>query len=325
MPLRVLWTHRPSAEPARGLQPPPGVELRIETDRERALALRDWPQVIVDGSPPEELLDGACLERVVVPYAGIGGRPREALLARPHLRAHNSHFNDAMVAQHLVALLLAVANRVVWDDAALRRGRWGPSAAENDGRGLFLRGKRALLLGYGSIARAAVPTLRALGLDLVAYRRRPAPGGDVPQVGRESLLAELAAADAVLCTLPLTGETRGLIGERELAAMKEPAVLVNVGRGAVIDEEALYRALAERRIYGAGIDVWYVYPGSDEERSSTPPSRFPFGELPNVVMTPHSANDMVGWREAAARDVMATLAAMERGEERNVVDVASGY
>src|SRR5690606_13431272 len=157
-----------------------------------------------------------------------------------------------------------------------------------------------LLLGYGSIARAAVPTLRALGLDLVAYRRRPAPGGDVPQVGRESLLAELAAADAVLCTLPLTGETRGLIGERELAAMKETAVLVNVGRGAVIDEEALYRALAERRIYGAGIDVWYVYPGSDEERSSTPPSRFPFGELPNVVMTPHSANDMVGWREAAA-------------------------
>lgn len=325
MPLRVLWTHRPSAEPARGLQPPPGVELRIETDRERALALRDWPQVIVDGSPPEELLDGACLERVVVPYAGIGGRLREALLARPHLRAHNSHFNDAMVAQHAAALLLAVASRVAAGDRALRRGDWGPPEHGRDGRGLFLRGGKALLLGYGRIAQATAPALAALGLELVAFRRRPEPGADVPQVGPAGLKDALAAADVVVCTLPLTPGTEGLIGAEELAAMKPTAILVNVGRGGVIAEEPLYRALAEGRLFGAGLDVWYVYPGSDEERRSTLPSRFPFHELDNVVMTPHSANDVRGWREAAVRDVFATLAAIARGEERNLVDPAQGY
>ncbi len=325
MALRVLWTHRLSGEAARDLAPPPGVELRIELDADRALAQRDWPEVLVDGGPPEELLDGAGLRHVVVPFAGVSARLRGLLLARPHLRAHNSHFNDAMVAQHAVALLLAVASRVVSSDAALRRGDWGPPERAGEGRGLFLRGKRALLLGYGSIARSAAPVLRALGLELTAFRRRPAPGGEVPQVGRDGLLEALAAADVVLCTLPLTDETRGLIGARELAAMKPTAVLVNVGRGPVVDEEALYRALAEGRLFGAGIDVWYVYPRGDEERAHTHPSRFPFADLPNVVMTPHCANDVVGWRTAAARDVMDTLAALAHGEERNLVDVAQGY
>lgn len=325
MALKVLWTHRASGEAARALAAPPGVELRIETDMERALALRDWPQVLVDGGPPEELLDGESLERVIVPYAGLGARLRGLLLARPRLRAHNSHFNDAMVAQHVVALVLAVANRVVWDDRALRRGDWGPPVSATHGRGVYLRGKRALLLGYGSIARAAAPALRALGLELTAFRRHPDPHADVPQVGRDGLLAALAEADVVVCTLPSTDETRGLVGERELAAMKETAILVNVGRGDVVDEAALYGALAEGRVFGAGIDVWYVYPRDDEERRSTAPSRFPFAELPNVVMTPHSANDLMGWRTMAARDVLATLEALTRGEERNLLDVARGY
>ena len=172
---------------------------------------------------------------------------------------------------------------------------------------------------------ATAPALAALGLELVAFRRRPEPGADVPQVGPAGLKDALAAADVVVCTLPLTPGTEGLIGAEELAAMKPTAILVNVGRGGVIAEEPLYRALAEGRLFGAGLDVWYVYPGSDEERRSTLPSRFPFHELDNVVMTPHSANDVRGWREAAVRDVFATLAAIARGEERNLVDPAQGY
>lgn len=325
MALKVLWTHKASGEAARALTPPEGVELRIVTDPDEASAARDWPQVLVDGLPREEMLDGAALERVVAPFAGLSAKLRAQVTARPHLHVHNSHFNDAMVAQHVVALLLAVANRVVWDDAALRRSDWGPSEDRDDGRGLFLRGKRALLLGYGSIAKAAAPALRALGLELTAFRRRPTADAEVPQVGRDGLIEALRQADAVVCSLPLTDDTRGLIGATELAAMKPTAVLVNVGRGDVIDEEALFRALAERRIFGAGIDVWYVYPGSDEERTRTRPSRFPFSDLPNVVMTPHSANDMLGWRTVAAQDVMLTLEALARGEERNLVDLAAGY
>ncbi len=325
MALKVLWTHVVSGEAARQLAPPPGVEVIVELDRERARELKDWPQVIVDGGPPEELLDGAFVDRVIVPYAGLGGRLRGYLLRRPHLKVQNSHFNDGMVAQHAVALLLAVASRVPASDAALRRGDWGPAEKDTDGLGVYLRGKSCLLLGYGSIAKAAAPLLQALGLKLSAFRRRPQRGGDVPEVGPAELRAALAEADVIVSTLPLTDETRGLIGAAELAAMKESAILVNVGRGPVVDEAALYQALSSRRIYGAGIDVWYVYPPKDDQRGGTLPASLPFWELDNVVMTPHSANDMRGWRTRAAEDVMATLEALTRGEERNLVDPRQGY
>lgn len=325
MSLKVLWTHAVSGEAARDMKPPPGVEVIVELDRRRALGLKDWPQVIVDGGPPEELLDGATVERVIVPYAGLGGRLRGYLLRRPHLKVQNSHFNDGMVAQHAVALLLAVASRVAASDAALRRGDWGPAEKDTDGLGVYLRGKSCLLLGYGSIARAAAPVLNALGLELTAFRRRPRNDGDVPEVGPADLHAALRKADVVVSTLPLTDDTRGLIGAAELGAMKESAILVNVGRGPVVDEAALYEALASRRIYGAGIDVWYVYPQGDHGRDATFPANLPFWELDNVVMTPHSANDMSGWRAEAAKDVMATLEALTRGEERNLVDPHQGY
>ncbi len=325
MALKVLWTHQISGDAARELAPPDGVEVRVETDSDRALELRDWPQVIVDGGPPESLLDGEALERVIVPYAGLGGRLRGYLLDRPHLKVQNSHFNDGMVAQHAVALVLSVASRVAATDAALRRGDWGPGEKDTQGLGIYLRGKSCLLLGYGSIAKAAAPALEALGLSITAFRRHPKVGGRVPQVGPDGLMVALGAADVVLCSLPLTDDTRGLIGSDQLRAMKETAILVNVGRGAVVDEAALYEALAHRRIFGAGIDVWYVYPDDDSARGQTLPANLPFWELDNVVMTPHSANDMSGWRTEAAKDVMATLAALVKGEERNVVDPHRGY
>lgn len=325
MSVKVLWTHAVSGDAARQLTPPHGVELVIETDRARALEMKDWAHVLVDGGPPEELLDGAALQQVIVPYAGLGGRLRGYLLKRPHLKVQNSHFNDGMVAQHAVSLVLAVASRIPATDSALRRGDWGPAEKDTDGLGVYLRGKDCLLLGYGSIARAAAPALAGLGLSLTAYRRHPEHEGAVPQVGPEDLLGALAAADVVLCSLPLTEETRGMIGEHELGAMKETAILVNVGRGAVVDEAALYAALANGRIFGAGLDVWYVYPPDDDGRQQTLPASRPFWDLDNVVMTPHSANDMMGWRTESAKDVMTTLAALVAGEQRNPVDPQRGY
>lgn len=325
MSLKVLWTHAVSGQAARQLTPPDGVELIVETDHDRALELKDWPNVLVDGGPPEALLDGASLQSVIVPYAGLGGRLRGYLLKRPHLKVQNSHFNDGMVAQHAVALVLAVASRIASTDAALREGDWGPAEKDTQGLGIYLRGKSCLLLGYGSIAKAAAPALEALGMSLTAYRRRPRTDDLVPQVGPDGLLAALSAADVVLCSLPLTDETRGLLGEEQLRAMKETSILVNVGRGGVVDETALYEALAERRIFGAGLDVWYVYPPDEGARRETLPANRPFWELDNVVMTPHSANDMMGWRTQAAKDVMATLAALVNGEQRNPVDPQLGY
>lgn len=324
MALRVLWQDDKTDQPARTLEVPAGLELRFAADEDEALTMRDWPTVLVAGNPNPEMLAGAKLERVVVPYAGVAARLREAALQHGGVTVHNSHYNGYMVAQHAVALLLACANRVVADDRLLRAGDWG-SDTDSRSLGQNLQGKLALLLGFGSIGQALLAPLQALGMDVRAYRRNPTANSHPPSYGPEQLPRALSEADVIIVSLPATPSTVGLLGATELALLKESSILVNVGRGAIIEEEALYRVLENRSIYAAGIDVWYQYPKGEAERRDTLPSKFPFQELDNVVMTPHSANDVTAWQLAAARDVMGTLAALTRGEPRNVVDLESGY
>jgi phosphoglycerate dehydrogenase-like enzyme len=136
----------------------------------------------------------------------------------------------------------------------------------------------------------------------------------------------LPQANILVVALPLTPETRGLIGAAELALLRSPALLVNVGRGPIVDEAALYEALRSGRLHAAGLDVWYNYPTDTASRARTPPSQFPFHELKNVVMTPHyiannSENDQ---RFVAELATMLNTAA--RGEPLpNRVDVWAGY
>ena len=107
--------------------------------------------------------------------------------------------------------------------------------------------------------------------------------------------AFMASADYIVVTLPLLESTRSLVGEREFKAMRSSAVIINVGRGAVIDEAALYAALRSRQIAGAIIDTWYCYPAAGE--ADAEPSQFAFRDLDNVVMTPH----MSGWTAGTVR------------------------
>jgi len=324
MSLRVLWRNPSTADVARRLPAPDGVELRFETDADRAASMADWPEVVVDGDPSEALLDGARLRRVLVPFAGLHPRLRERAAARPHLRVHNSHYNADMVAQHAVALLLAATNRIVPIDGAFRHGDWGrPDDPER--QSLQLDGRHALLLGYGAIGKAIARRLTGLGLTLRALRRNPDPDDPVPSVGPDGLLEALERADVVMVSLPGTPETEGMIDRAAFARMKPTTVLINVGRGSVVEEEALYQALRDRAIFGAGIDVWYQYPADREARSHTPPAHLPFAELDNVVMSPHRANDVLDWQTASARAVLTTLGAIAAGEERNLVDVGAGY
>jgi phosphoglycerate dehydrogenase-like enzyme len=128
-------------------------------------------------------------------------------------------------------------------------------------------------------------------MDVIAIRRAAPPSDPYATVyGPEGLDDVLARADYLAITLPLTPTTRGLIGQRELRRMKADAVLINVARGEIVDEEALYQALAEKRIASAALDVWYRYPAGAEP---TLPARRPFHELPNVLMTPHVS----GWTD----------------------------
>ncbi len=145
------------------------------------------------------------------------------------------------------------------------------------------------LIGFGRIGRTIARRAAAFGMRILAVDRFAAdPDGLAEAILPPDRLPDmLAQSDFVVIACPLTDETRGLIGEAELAAMKPTGVLVNVSRAPIVDEEALYEALQHRTIGGAVLDVWYGYPAGADDRVA--PARFRFEDLPNAVCTPHSS------------------------------------
>jgi phosphoglycerate dehydrogenase-like enzyme len=284
--------------------------------------------VLVHGSVKAEWLDASpSLRAVIVPYAGIAPELQTLLLRYPQISLHNLHHNDIATAEFALALLFAAAKFIVPLDRLLRTGDW--RQRYSGAPSLLLTGKRVMILGYGAIGRQIAPVCQALGMQVTGVRRH-APAHAVEKGVAvhpvTALPALLPATDILICVLPQTPETVGLIGAAELATLPAGAVVVNVGRGPVIDEAALYAALQSGHLAAAGIDVWYTYPQDEEARGHTLPSRFPFHELDNVVLSPHRG----GWLEAAEerrRQELATLliAAANGQPMPNQVDKVLGY
>ena len=284
--------------------------------------------VLVAGRPTPELLSASDrLRIVVIPFAGLARKVRELLLANPALAVHNLHHNAAATAELAIALLLAAAKCIVPLDRALRQGDWrpryGPPVA------LALTGKTALVLGYGEIGKRVAIGCLGLGMRVVAVRRQATAGerdGPVAVHPPSALATLLPAADALVIALPLTEATEGLIGARELALLPPRAVLVNVGRGPIVGEAALYEALVSGRLHAAGLDVWYHYPEDEAARASTLPGHRPFHELDQVVLSPHRGGDNLETEERWPEALAALLNAAARGEPLpNRVDPSAGY
>jgi phosphoglycerate dehydrogenase-like enzyme len=214
-------------------------------------------------------------------------------------------------------------------DRGLRSADW--SRRYDPFPAVLLDGRHALILGYGAVGCRVARICRGLGMRVSAVRRRPAEAEeDCPDDvrGLEALHDLLPGADALIVTLPLTHATDGLVGEQELDLLPKHAVLVNVGRGPVVDDGALYRALRDGSIRAAGLDVWYRYPRDEEGRTDTQPSEHPFGELDNVVMSPHRAGDPgTEETERARMEALAgSLNALAAGEPvPHPVDLDEGY
>jgi len=183
-------------------------------------------------------------------------------------------------------------------------------------------GQTVGIVGYGDIGRAAATRLRAMGLRILAVRRQgPSLYNVDPLVDRiynpDRRVEMIAQCDYVVAAAPLTPDTRGLIGEAEFAAMKPNAVVINVGRGPVIDEAAMMRALTEGRIKGAGLDVF------DQEPL---PEGHPFYRLENVLLSPHCADHTADWQEQAMRFFLQQFERYRTGEPLlNVVNKELGY
>jgi phosphoglycerate dehydrogenase-like enzyme len=255
------------------------------------------------------------LRLVQVPGAGLDRIDREAIPSAAVVA--NAYGHETGIAEYVLGAMLTLARGFAGLDGALRRGIWRSQwAADAPAPPAWgeLAGKTLGILGYGRIGQALAVRARAFGMHVLAIRREAGHEGTDGAVrvhGPEALLDVLGRADHVALTLPLTAATRGLIGARELAAMKPTAILVNVSRGDIVDEDALYAALSQRRIAAAALDVWYRYPIA---AGPTPPARRPFHELPNVLMTPHVSGWTDGTLEARAAVIADNIGRIARGE-----------
>jgi phosphoglycerate dehydrogenase-like enzyme len=209
----------------------------------------------------------------------------------------NCFGHEPAISEYVMAALLARCIPLAEGDAALRRGLWPFAARGADTVHPELAGRTIGLLGYGRIGKAIAVRAHAFGMRIHVANRSPVATGDiVDRAWRLDALRDFfASAEFIVSSLPLAPETAGLVDAAAFAAMRPDAVLLNVGRGGVVDEAALYDALATQRIAGAIIDTWYQYP--DASGAPRLPSRLPFHELKNIVMTPH----MSGWTAGTIR------------------------
>jgi len=194
----------------------------------------------------------------------------------------NAGGNAVAVAEHTWALILAATKKIVYHDNNMRKGLW-----KRREYGMILRGKAIGILGLGHIGREVARIAKAFGMRILAINRSGKTDMSVDFIGTlDDIDYLLRNSDIIVITLPLTRWTRGLIGHRELALMKPNAILVNVSRGPIVDQKALYEHLKSNPNFVACLDVWWRYPprGSDKAFQD-----YPFHELSNVIMTPHIA------------------------------------
>ncbi|MBI4906467.1 MAG: D-2-hydroxyacid dehydrogenase [Acidobacteria bacterium] len=199
--------------------------------------------------------------------------------------------------------------------ASRQAGKWDPFDVEE------LTGRTFGIVGYGGIGRAAARRAKAMGMKVLAMRRHPercAADPSIDQVFAPPQLNEmLAACDYILACAPNTPETRGMIGTAQFDVMKPDAVIINLGRGPVIDEAALVTALVDRRIKGAALDVFDVEPL---------PEGHPFYKLDNVLLSPHCADHTPGWLEESMQFFVDNCLRFIDGKPlENLVDKSLGY
>ena len=262
--------------------------------------LSDVDVLVTLGFTREMGLAARRLKLVQVPGAGLDRIDRSALPDGTWLA--NAYGHEVGIAEYVIGAMLALTRDLARIDAALRCGTWESQwavGAPAPPAWPELAGKTLGILGYGRIGQAVAQRARAFDMTVLPFRR-----GD-------TLDDVLRHADYLAITLSLNETTRGLIGARELALMQPRAFLVNVARAQIVDEEALYHALAKKMIAGAALDVWYRYPTA---AGVTFPSRQPFHELPNVLMTPHLSGWTEGMLTARAKVIAENIRRVAGGE-----------
>ncbi|MBO0718224.1 MAG: hypothetical protein J2P55_12915 [Rhizobiales bacterium] len=229
--------------------------------------------------------------------------------------------HEPAIAEYVIMTMLVLTHRLFEAVTAFRAGSWvaSPQFGGGSPHGEVL-GRTIGIIGYGRIGREVAQRAEGLKCRVLAANRspvaHPAPAETVFPLAE--LDAMLPLCDTVLISCGLAPETKGLIDARRLALMKPGALLINVARAAIVDEDALYVALKDGHLGGAALDVWWQYPTQAEPARR--PSRRSFWELPNVLITPHSSSSTETTADRRWSAVAANLDRFARGEKlENIV------
>jgi phosphoglycerate dehydrogenase-like enzyme len=278
---------------------------------EAAVALAD-ANVLLTGAWRSGFPPAPKLRLLQVPLAGTDGIDVSALPKGVTLC--NAYGHEPALGEFAIMMMLAWRHRLFDIATSFREGSWSWSPMVGGAVRGEIGGQTVGVIGLGHIGREVAWRAAALGCRVLAanrtLRERPAA---VEQVFRWAELdLMLAECDIVVLSCGLTAETTGLIDGRRLAAMKPRAFLINLARGPIVDEEALYYALRNGVIGGAALDTWWRYPSAADPQPR--PSRYPFHELQNVIMTPHCSPRTDGTIERRSRDVARNIDRFVRGE-----------
>ena len=260
---------------------------------------------------PRDMPPAPKLRLLQLPGAGTDDIIFDAVPAQ--VAVCNVFEHEIGIAEYVLSAMLQWTIGIPRMDAAIRCGEWYGSHLTGPRHG-ELYNQTLAIVGYGRIGHEVAKRARAFGMNVLACSRTPRAGdGFVDEVGSmQQLDTLLGKADFIVLAVPLDASTLDLIDESRIAKMKPSAFIVNVARGGLLNEKALYEACRHRRIGGAAIDTWYRYP--TDGKVSGDPSNMPFHELENVIMTPHGS----GWTHALlprrCRLIAQNLDRLARGE-----------
>jgi phosphoglycerate dehydrogenase-like enzyme len=283
------------------------------TQREQAL---EEATMLLSWNFPREIQpqDYSHLRRVLfiqLLSAGADHIPFAALPPRI-IVASNRGAYAAPMAEHVLAMTLALAKHLLVQHQKLKEGEFDQFIPNR-----MLSGMTAGILGYGGIGRATARLMRAFGMRIYAINTSGISHEPADFLGTlRDLERVLRESDVVVISLPLTRTTRGLIGKQELAWMKPDAILVNVARGAILDEEALYTHVKSHPGFLLGIDAWWIEPFLHGHFRM----EYPFLALPNVLGSPHNSGVVPGVLMSASRQAAENVQRFLKGEQ--VVGIA---
>ncbi|MEH3130660.1 MAG: 2-hydroxyacid dehydrogenase [Mycolicibacterium neoaurum] len=315
---RNLVPHRERFEAAV----PAGVELLWAGADRSSERLRD-AAVHVGGRFTADM--AAVAEKLQLVHVAGAGTDRVAFDALgPDVLVANTFHHERSIAEYVLAAAIMLRRRFLAQDAALRRDVWASAVYDDTiAQPPTLGDARIGFVGFGHIGQQSWKLLRQLGCRGAAVTGSGRVTGDhgLDRVDDVSRLDELAeASDVLVVSAPLTPATTGMIDRTQLTALGPDGVLINVGRGPLVDQHALYDALLTGRVGAAAIDVWYRYPEATGRGAAGAPADLPFHELPNLLMTPHSSGITTDTFQGRVDDIAANIGRLLRGEPlHNVV------